>query len=54
MEGSLGITTAEVCENGDLYFSVYMPDVMLGMVGGGTKLKTQTEARSMTGASNTK
>ncbi len=53
VEGSLGITTAEVCENGDLYFSVYMPDIMLGMVGGGTKLKTQTEARSMTGASNT-
>lgn len=53
VEGALGITTAEVCENGDLYFSVYMPDVMIGLVGGGTKLKTQSEARSMTGAFTT-
>ena len=49
VEGSQGITSAEVLENGDLYFSVYMPDIMLGTVGGGTKLKTQTEARSIMG-----
>ncbi len=53
VEGSLGITSADVCENGDLYFSVYLPDIMLGTVGGGTKLKTQSEARSITGARNT-
>ena len=53
VEGSLGITTAEILENGDLYFSVFMPDVMLGMLGGGTKLKTQTEARNLTGAKTT-
>lgn len=53
VEGSLGITSAEVCENGDLYFSVYMPDVMLGMIGGGTKLKSQSEARSLTGVTST-
>ncbi len=47
VEGSQGITSAEVLENGDLYFSVYLPDIMLGTVGGGTKLKTQTEARSL-------
>lgn len=47
VEGSIGITSAEVLENGDLYFSVYMPDIMLGTVGGGTKLVTQTEARSI-------
>lgn len=49
VEGSQGITTAEVLENGDLYFSVYLPDIMLGTVGGGTKLATQTEARSIIG-----
>ncbi|MBP9691395.1 hydroxymethylglutaryl-CoA reductase [Candidatus Woesebacteria bacterium] len=48
VEGSLGITTAELLENGDLYFSVSMPDVMLGTVGGGTELLSQKEARSIT------
>jgi len=52
VEGSLGITTAEVTDDGDLYFSVYMPDVMLGMIGGGTKLKTQREAINITGAAD--
>ncbi len=51
VEGSIGITSAEVLENGDLYFSVYMPDIMLGTIGGGTKLKTQTEARNIIGVS---
>jgi len=49
-EGSLGVTYAEVLENGDLYFSVYLPDILLGMIGGGTKLKAQSEARSITKA----
>lgn len=49
VETSQGITSAEVLENGNLYFSVYLPDIMLGTVGGGTKLKTQTEARSIIG-----
>lgn len=49
VEGSLGITTTKVLENKDLYFSVYLPALMLGMVGGGTKLKTQTEARQIIG-----
>lgn len=48
VEGSLGITSAEIEPDGSLYFSVYMPDIMIGTVGGGTKLKTQTEARSLT------
>lgn len=43
-EGSLGVTTAEVLENGDLYFSIYLPDLMCGTVGGGTHLPTQQEA----------
>jgi len=49
-EGSLGVTSAEVLENGDLYFSVFLPDILVGMVGGGTQLKTQTEATSITKA----
>ncbi len=43
-EGSLGITSAEVLENGDLYFSVFLPAVAVGTVGGGTRLPTQREA----------
>jgi hydroxymethylglutaryl-CoA reductase (NADPH) len=50
VEGSMGITTAKVLKNGDLYFSVYLPAVMLGTVGGGTNLATQKEAISITGA----
>ena len=50
VEGSHGMTTARVLENGDFYFSVFMPAMMIGTVGGGTKLKTQTEARSITKA----
>lgn len=49
VEGSMGITTTKVLANKDLYFSVYLPALMLGMVGGGTKLKTQTEARQIIG-----
>lgn len=48
VEGSLGVTYAEVLNNGDLYFSVYLPDILVGVVGGGTKLKAQTEARKIT------
>ncbi len=42
-EGSLGMTTCEI-EGKDLYFSVYLPDLMVGTVGGGTSLGTQKEA----------
>ena len=44
VEGSMGITEAQVCKNGDLYFSVYLPDLMVGTIGGGTGLPTQKEA----------
>lgn len=43
VEGSLGITTAE-CEEGDLYFSVTLPDLPVATVGGGTRLETATES----------
>lgn len=44
VEGSLGVTTAETLENGDLYFSIYLPSLIVGTVGGGTHLPTQKEA----------
>lgn len=47
VEGSMGITSALVQDDGSLYFSIYMPAVMVGTVGGGTKLKTQIEARNI-------
>jgi len=53
-EGSMGITDAEVENNGDLYFSIYMPDVMVGTIGGGTRLPTQKEALEILGVKNNK
>lgn len=50
VEGSIGITTAEVEPNGNLYFSVYLPALIIGTVGGGTPLPTQTEALKIIGA----
>lgn len=50
VEGSTGMTTAKVLNNGDLYLSIYMPSVLIGTVGGGTQLETQKEARSITDA----
>jgi hydroxymethylglutaryl-CoA reductase (NADPH) len=47
VEGSLGITTAEVLENGDLYFSIFLPALIVGTIGGGTNLPTQKEALSI-------
>jgi hydroxymethylglutaryl-CoA reductase (NADPH) len=47
VDGSLGMTIVDILDDGSLYGSVYLPDIMLGTVGGGTKLHTQTEARSI-------
>lgn len=52
VEGSLGITTAEVLENGDLYFSIYLPSLIIGTIGGGTSLPTQQEALKIMNVSN--
>ncbi len=52
VEGSLGITTAEVDDRVrpcQLYFSVYLPSLMVGTVGGGTHLATQKEALGILG-----
>lgn len=43
-EGSLGVSFAEKEGKEDLYFSVYLPDVVCGTVGGGTSLPAQQEA----------
>lgn len=51
VEGSLGITTTEISHE-NLKVSVYLPDVMIGTVGGGTGLATQKEALSIIGAEN--
>lgn len=48
VEGSLGITTAEDVE-GDLYFSVTLPDVPLATIGGGTRLETARECLEIMG-----
>lgn len=52
VEGSLGVTTAEVVGNGDLYLSIYLPDLMVGTIGGGTGLSTQHEALTVLGVAN--
>ncbi|MDR2967475.1 MAG: hydroxymethylglutaryl-CoA reductase (NADPH) [Methanobacteriaceae archaeon] len=55
-EGSLGITTAED-RNGDLYFSVNMPDLPIATIGGGTSLDTANECLNIlgvTGSGNVK
>jgi len=52
VEGGMGVTTSKVLKNGNLYISIYMPSVMIGTVGGGTKLKIKQEALSIIGAEN--
>ncbi|MBI2443257.1 MAG: hydroxymethylglutaryl-CoA reductase [Candidatus Levybacteria bacterium] len=51
VEGSLGITTAKVLKNGDLYVGVFLPSLLVGTVGGGTSLPTQGEALRILGVS---
>jgi len=48
-EASVGITTAEVVDGGDLYMQAVLPDLMVGTVGGGTGLATQKEALELLG-----
>jgi len=52
VEGSMGVTTTEIIPDstGDnLYVSIYMPDLMVGTVGGGTGLATQREGLEILG-----
>ena len=48
-EASVGITRMEVNEEGDLYCSVTLPNLIVGTIGGGTSLPTQKECLEMMG-----
>ena len=50
VDGSLGFTTAEKTPEG-VNFTVTLPDIQVGTVGGGTGLKTQKECLSILGVS---
>lgn len=47
-ECSMGVTTVEKVEDG-IYISVYLPNLTVGTVGGGTQLATQKEALCIIG-----
>ena len=49
VDGSTGVTCVETRPNGAAYFSVFLPTVPLGAIGGGTGLATQSEALSLLG-----
>lgn len=53
VEGSLGITTTEIIDS-RLKISVYLPDIAIGVIGGGTRLPAQKEALSILGLLNAK
>lgn len=47
VEGSMGIVTAEILDDKNLYFSLMLPSLEIGTTGGGTHLPTQREALSI-------
>ncbi len=49
VEGAMGVASFEARENGSVYASVYLPDVPLAAIGGGTGLDTQREALAVMG-----
>jgi hydroxymethylglutaryl-CoA reductase (NADPH) len=49
VEGAMGITGIEAKGDDGVLFSVYLPDVPLGAIGGGTGLGTQREALALLG-----
>jgi len=49
VEGSLGVTCIEPRGPEAVYASIYLPDLPLGAIGGGTQLATQHEALSLLG-----
>ncbi len=48
-EVSTGITRVDVTEAGDLYMAVTLPNLVVGTVGGGTRLPTQRECLELMG-----
>ncbi len=53
VEAASGITTAEVVNDGDLLFSIYIPSLQLGTVGGGTWLPSQQDSMKILGVNGT-
>jgi|SRR6185312_2428933 len=51
VEGSMGITCIESRGPDSVFASIFMPDVPLGAIGGGTALDTQREALALLGVS---
>ncbi len=49
VESSMGFTWAEIDKNGNLYFTITLPSLEVGTVGGGTRLPTQQEALKILG-----
>ena len=47
VEGAIGVTCIEPQADGGVYMSIFMPDVPLGAVGGGTSLRTQGESLAL-------
>ncbi len=52
-EAAVGITRIDITKNGDLYFSITLPNLIVGTVGGGTGLPTQKECLNLLGCSGT-
>lgn len=50
-ESAVGVTRFEVIDNGDLYASVTLPNIMVGTVGGGTGLPSQKACLDVLGLS---
>jgi len=49
VDGSMGVTIIERRENDSIYFSIFLPAVPVGAIGGGTGLATQSEALALLG-----
>jgi hydroxymethylglutaryl-CoA reductase (NADPH) len=52
-EAAVGITRFDLTEKGDFYISVTLPNLIVGTVGGGTGLPTQSECLSLIGCKGT-
>lgn len=49
VETATSISNGEILDNGDIYISLYIPNILIGTVGGGTSLVTQKECLEMMG-----
>jgi hydroxymethylglutaryl-CoA reductase (NADPH) len=52
-ESSAGITYSEINEDGDFYFSITIPSLIVATYGGGTGLATQRECLELLGCYGT-